>query len=389
MKPFEIINQHGENRENYMNSVAVPIFQSSIFSFETVNGLREGLKAEWCTPFYTRGYNPTVAVLREKMAALEGAEDALIFASGSAAIAAAVMNTVKHGQHVVCVQKPYSWTKALLQKLLVNYGVETTFVDATDEQAVFSAVQPNTMLIYLESPNSMTFELQDFAAIASFAKSKGITTIADNSYATPINQNPISLGIDMVCHSASKYISGHGDVVAGVLCGTKERMRSVFENEFMTLGGIISPNDAWLLIRGLRTLPLRIKQANETGVAICQWLQNHPKVDKVYYPFASGNPQFQLAKQQMKGAGSLFSFTIKANDIAEVEAFCNVLKHFLITCSWGGYESLVFPVCALYDSQNYSGTTLPWNLVRMYVGLEPIEEIITDLEQAFSGIPYY
>jgi len=386
MKPFEIINQHGEHRENYLNSVAVPIFQSSIFSFDTVDGLRQGLKAEWCTPFYTRGYNPTVAVLREKMAALEGAEDALIFASGSAAIAAAVMNAVKQGQHVVCVQKPYSWTKMLLQKLLVNYGVETTFVDATNEQDVYAAVQEHTALIYLESPNSMTFELQDMAAIAAFAKNRGITTICDNSYATPLNQNPISLGIDMVCHSASKYISGHGDVVAGVLCGTKQRMRSVFENEYMTLGGIISPNDAWLLIRGLRTLPLRIKQANETGMTICSWLENHPKVEKVYYPFAASNPQIDLAKKQMKGSGSLFSFTIKASEISQVETFCNALHHFLITCSWGGYESLVFPVCALYDSQNYSGTTLPWNLVRMYVGLEPVEEIIADLEQAFAQV---
>jgi cystathionine beta-lyase len=386
MEISEIVNHYGEERSNYLNAVTTPVFQSSIFCFDNVAALREGLKKEWCTPFYTRGYNPTVAVLRKKMAALEGAEDALVFGSGSAAIAAAVISCVKAGDHVVCVQKPYSWTNKLLTALLARFNVHTTMVDGTETDQILGAVQPNTTLIYLESPNSMTFEVQDIGAVAAFAREKGITTIIDNSYCTPLNQQPIAMGIDMVCHSASKYISGHSDVVAGVLCGSSDRIRRIFEGEYMTLGGIISPNDAWLLIRGLRTLPVRIKHANETGVELVQWLEKHPKVSRVYYPFAEQNPQRELAKRQMKGAGSLFALELKARDIAEMEAFCNSLQHFLITCSWGGYESLIYPACALYDSQNYGYTTLPWNYVRLYVGLEPVELIKADLENAFRTI---
>ncbi len=386
MDVTEIINQLGEDRAEYMNAVSTPIFQSSIFSFDSVAALREGLSKEWCTPFYTRGYNPTVAVLRKKMAELEGAEDALVFASGSAAIAAAVISSVKAGDHVVCVQKPYSWTNKLLTVLLARFGVETTMVDGTSLSSITNAVLSHTKLIYLESPNSMTFELQDIKGVADFARQRNISTIIDNSYASPLNQNPIAFGIDMVCHSASKYIGGNSDVVAGILCGSSEKIRKVFEGEYMTLGGIISPNDAWLLIRGLRTLPIRVKQANETGMEMASWLERHPKVLKVHYPFAESNPQRDLAMRQMKGAGSLFAAELKAKDISEMEEFCNSLKRFLITCSWGGYESLIYPACALYDSQNYGSTTLPWNYVRIYVGLEPVDLIKADLEQAFLAI---
>ncbi len=386
MEIHDIINHYGENRSDYMNSVAVPVFQSSIFAFGSVAELREGLKKEWCTPFYTRGYNPTVAVLRKKLAALEGAEDSLFFASGSAAIAAAVISTVKAGDHVLCVQKPYSWTSKLLTVLLARFGVENSMVDGTETANVVNAVRNNTSLIYLESPNSMTFEMQDLKAIAQFARTHGITTICDNSYATPLNQNPIKLGVDIVCHSATKYISGHSDVVGGVLCSTTERIRKIFEGEYMTLGGIISPHDAALMIRGLRTLPVRVKHANETGMRLLEYLENHPKIQKVYYPFANDNPQRNLALQQMSGAGSMLSVELKASDMKQVEEFCNRLKLFLITCSWGSYESLVFPACALYDTQNYSATTLPWNFVRLYAGLEPVEEIIADLEQAFAAL---
>jgi cystathionine beta-lyase/cystathionine gamma-synthase len=215
--------------------------------------MRKGLQKEFEEPFYTRGYNPTIAILREKLAALEGSEDALVFSSGSAAMAAAVMSVVKSGDHVVCVQKPYSWTNKLLNKLLVNYGVETTMADGTNTDTFITFCKPNTKLIILESPNSWTMELQDIEAICEFARTKNITTIIDNSYSTPLLQNPVSMGADIVIHSSSKYINGHSDVVSGVLCASKEIVSRIFAKELMTIGSIISPNDAWLMIRGLRT----------------------------------------------------------------------------------------------------------------------------------------
>lgn len=380
-----IVNHLGENREDYMNAVVPPIFQTSIFSFKSVEELREGLKNEMGTPFYTRGYNPTVATLRKKLAALEKTEDALVFASGSAAVAAAVMSEVKGGDHVVCVQKPYSWTYKLLSNFLEVYGVESTFVDGKNPQAVADAVKSNTSLVFLETPNSVTFEMQDIAEIRRLI-GDNITIAIDNSYSTPLFQTPIDFGADIMLHSASKYLSGHSDIVAGVLCADKKRIKKIFESEFMTLGGIISPNDAWLLMRGLRTLPVRMKEVAKVSQEVIAYLEDHPKVKKMYYPFSKQNDQLELAKRQMKDAGGLFAMEIDAKSMADVEEFCNNLPSFQITCSWGGYESLVFPTCALYESQNYGSTELPWNLIRFYIGLEDPDEIKGEFEAAFALI---
>ena len=382
----DIFTHLGEDRENYMGAVVPPIFQSSNFCFNTVAEMREQLKHESEKPFYTRGYNPTVAMLRKKMAALEATEESLIFSSGSAAIAAGVMSAVRAGDHVVCIQKPYSWTNKLLNNLLVRYGVETTMIDGTDIENFKTAIKPNTKLFVLESPNSQTFELQDLAAVAALAKQNNITTICDNSYSTPLFQQPFLMGIDMVAHSASKYLSGHSDVVAGVLCASRDRIQKIFESEFMTLGGIISPNDAWLVLRGIRTLPIRLKASNETAIKVVEFLEAHPKIEKVHYPFASKFPQLQLAKKQMKGCGGLFSIEVKVKNLNDMETFCNALKYFLLACSWGGYESLQFPSCTTLTSQNYSGSTLPFNLVRLYVGLEDPQLLIKDLSMALEKI---
>lgn len=381
-KVSHIINHLGEDRESYSNAVVPPIFQTSNFCFDSVNDLRESLDKEYEKPFYTRGYNPTVAMLRQKMAALEGAEDALVFASGAAAIAAAVMSVVGEGDHIICVKKPYSWTGKLLGEYLTKYGVRTTFVDGSNVSNFEDAIEPHTKLIYLESPNSVTFEIQDLQKVGVLAKSHGIVTVCDNSYATPIYQRPIDLGIDMVVHSASKYIGGHSDLVAGILCASKDRIDTIFGTEFMTIGGIISPNDAWLLIRGLRTLPIRLKQSNETAKEVVSFLENHSRIEQVLHPFSENHPQSDLAKKQMSGCGGLFSFLVKAESIEEVEMFCDRLKCFLMACSWGGHESLIFPTCALFNSKNYKNSEIPWNLVRMYVGLEEPEMLIEDISQA-------
>lgn len=380
-----ILNHLGEERDEYYGSVAPPIFQTTNFCFKTVAEMRQKLTKELETPFYTRGYNPTVATLRKKLAALEKAEDALVFSSGIAAVAAAVMSVVKGGDHVVCVQKPYSWTNNLLSKYLAKYDVTHTFVSGGEAADFEKALQPNTKLIYLESPNSLTFELQNIEAIAKLAKSKNITTIIDNSYNSPINQNPITMGIDLVLHSGSKYINGHSDVVCGIVCGSHERIMKMMAEEYMTIGSCISPQDAGLILRGLRTIELRVNQSAKSAQKVSDFLEKHPKIKQLNYPFSSKNPQLELAKKQMKQGGGLLSIVIDAKDEAGVERFCDNLKRFIMATSWGGYESLLFPLCALAASKSFENP-LPWNMVRLYIGLEDADLLIEDLKQALEKV---
>ncbi len=381
----DILTHLGEDRELGFDAVVPPIVQSGNFTYPTVAAMRAVVSKEFERPLYTRGYNPTVALLRKKIAALEMAEDALVFSSGSAAIAAAVISFTKAGDHVVCVHKPYSWTKKLLVELLARFRVEHTFVDGTDAENYRRATKPNTRLYILESPNSLTFELQDLHAVAIIAKELGIITLCDNSYNGPLYQNPITLGIDMVAHSATKYLNGHSDVVAGVLAGSAMHMGQVMSKEFMTLGAAPSPHDAWLLLRGLRTLPLRMERSANNAQQVATFLAEHPKVVRVHWPGLANHPQHALAKRQMKRVAGLMSIELDAPDVAAVERFCDNLKTFLIAVSWGGYESLQWPVCALQGPSGYY-TDLPFNMVRLYVGLEDPDALIADLAQALDRI---
>jgi len=381
-----ILNHLGEDRENYKQAVAPPIFQNSNFTFNTVSEMRASLSNEKEIPFYTRGCNPTVKILRQKLAALEGAEDCLVFASGSAAIAAAIMSEVQQGDHVICIEKPYSWTYKLLTLYLSKFGIKSTFIDGTAIENFEQAIQQNTKVIMLESPNSMTFELQDLEAVAQLAKQNGITTICDNSYNTGLLQSPIAMGIDISCHSGTKYYAGHSDLVAGVLVADKLRVEKIFSSEFMTIGGIISPHDAWLMLRSLRTLPVRLDKIADTTAKVVAFLSHHPKVKSIIYPFDKNFPQYDLAKKQMKKCGGLFSIQLATDDVKQVELFCDNLDYFILACSWGSYESLVFPAAALETSANYSNNTLPINHVRLYIGLEDPEVLIADLNKALDLI---
>ncbi|MBK6410932.1 MAG: aminotransferase class I/II-fold pyridoxal phosphate-dependent enzyme [Flavobacteriales bacterium] len=386
MKPDDlsyILNHLGEDREAGYNAVVPPIAQSGNFTYPTVEALRNAMRNEFDVPLYTRGVNPTVAMVRKKLAALEHAEDALLFSSGSAAIAAGVMSFVKAGDHIVCVKKPYSWTTKLLSELLVRFNVSTTYVDGTDAENFRKAITPETRLFILESPNSIIFELQDLSAVAAIAKAHGILTLCDNSYNSPLFQNPIDLGIDLVAHSGTKYLNGHSDVVCGVLAGSKEHIRQVMAKEFMTLGAAPSPHDAWLLMRGLRTLELRVHRSADSAERVANFLEAHPKVSQVNWPFLKSFPQEPLARKQMKRCAGLMSIRVKAADIAGVERFCNGLQRFLLAVSWGGYESLQFPTAAVIGPGMPQGE-LPWDLVRIYVGLEDPEALIADLEQALD-----
>lgn len=378
-----ILNHLGEDRENYFNAVSPPMMLSSNFAFASVSTMRAELEHELETPFYTRGYNPTVAILRKKIAALEGAEDALVFSSGSAAVAAAVMSCVKAGDHVVCADKPYSWSRTLIGSYLAKFGAEVTYVAGSDAAAFEAAIRPTTKLIYLESPNSLTFELQDIRAVSAVAKKHNIAVAIDNSYNSPLNQSPIELGADLVIHSATKYLNGHSDVIAGVVAGSRERIAKMMAEEYMTLGAVVGAHDAWLMIRGMRTLELRVNRSAQSALQLAEFLYSHPKVEKVYYPYLKTNADFELAKLQMKQGGGLLSVLLKAEDVKQVERFCDSLQRFLLATSWGGHESLCFPMCALRASASFTNP-LPWNLVRLYVGLEDANVLQRDLEQALE-----
>jgi cystathionine beta-lyase/cystathionine gamma-synthase len=379
-----ILNELGEEREHYFNAVAPPIIQSSNFTFKNVADFRKALSDEYYANLYSRGNNPTVDILRKKLAALDGAEDALVFGSGIAAIATPILSLLKQGDHVVSVAKPYSWTIKLFERLLPKFGINTTFVDGTDVRNFEKALQSNTTLIYLESPNTFTYELQDLRAVASLAKGKGILTMIDNSYCGPLHQQPHTMGIDLVAQSATKFIGGHSDVVAGVVTGSKSMIKKMFDTEFLNIGGNISPMNAWLLIRGLRTLPLRMQRVCNSTKKVIAFLEKHSKIEKIIFPFHPNFPQYELAKKQMNDAGGLFSIVLKVNTLEEVEKFCNSLKHFFLAVSWGGHESLAIPAAVGFPSTEFDSSNPSHRLVRLYIGLEDPDYLIADLEQALE-----
>jgi cystathionine beta-lyase/cystathionine gamma-synthase len=381
-----ILNELGEDRENYFNAIAPPIIQTSNFAFEKVDDLRKAFEDESSAYLYSRGINPTVDILRKKLAALDGAEDCLVFNSGAAAIFASVLANVKASDNIVSVDKPYTWAQKMFNEILPRFNVTTTYIDGRNIENFERAILPHTSLIYLESPNSWDFALQDLKAVADLAKAEGITTICDNSYCSPLYQKPIEFGIDMVLQSATKYIGGHSDTVAGVLTGSKKMMTKIFNSEYLNIGSGIQPFNAWLLIRGLRTLPMRLERITNSTQKVLSFLKQHQKVEKVIFPFDENFSQFELAKQQMKGACGLLSFIIKADTIGQVENFCESLQHILMAVSWGGHESLIIPSAASVKKEMFDTTNKEHRMLRLYVGLEEPEYLIKDLDQAFEKI---
>ena len=378
-----IINELAEDRENYYNAIAPPIIQSSNFAFKTVDELRQAFADEYSTYLYSRGLNPTVDILRKKLAALDNAEDCLVFNSGAAAIFAAVLANVKSGDHIVSVNKPYTWAQKMFNEILPRFGVTTSYIDGRDIENFERAILPHTTVIYLESPNSWDYAIQDLKAVAELAKAENIITIIDNSYCTPLYQKPLDFGIDLTLQSATKYIGGHSDTVAGVLCGSKHMIERIFNSEYMNIGSGISPFNAWLLVRGLRTLPMRLERITQTTLQIVKYLKQHEKVESVIFPFDESFPQYALAKQQMQGACGLLTFIIKAETLKQVEKFCNSLQHILMAVSWGGHESLIIPRCAGIAAANFNPFFKEHRMIRLYVGLEDFDYLVKDLEQGF------
>lgn len=379
-----ILNELGEEREQYYNAVAPPIIQTSNFAFRKVADMTAAFEDEMSGYLYSRGINPTVDILRRKLAALDGAEDALVFNSGAAAIFASVLANVKGGDHIVSVRHPYTWAKKMFDVILPRFGVSTTYVDGREVENFRSAMRANTALIYLESPNSWDYAIQDLRAVADLAREAGVVTIIDNSYCTPLYQRPIALGIDISLQSATKYIGGHSDVVAGVISGSAAMMKKIFDSEYLNIGSGIQPFNAWLLLRGLRTLPARLEQISRTTQQVVTWLKGHPKVEEVLFPLDPDFAQYELARQQMSGACGLLTIVYRTGERGEIVRFCESLKHLMMAVSWGGHESLVIPRCAGIGEGQFDAGEREHRMIRIYVGLEAADYLIADLEQAFS-----
>ena len=380
----QIINELGEDRELYFNAVSPPIYQTSNFAYKTVDALANAFENEFDVFLYSRGNNPTVDILRKKLAALDGAEDCLVFNNGAAATTAAVLSHMKAGDHAVCVRNPYTWVSKLFDNILKRYGVEVSYIDGREIANWEEAIRPNTTFFYLESPNSWDFALQPIAEVAALAKKHQITTLIDNSYCTPLYQRPVEMGIDMAMQTATKYIGGHSDTLGGVLSGSGAAIRKIFDSELMTLGSGIQPFNAWMLIRGLRTLPARLERIHHTTEKVIQFLLQRPEVERIIFPLHPSFPQYELAKQQMLGGAGLMTMVLATRERENIVRFCESLQHIMMAVSWGGHESLVIPKCAGIPKAEFNGDDQEHRYVRLYCGLEEPDYLINDLQQAFD-----
>jgi cystathionine beta-lyase/cystathionine gamma-synthase len=380
-EPFDLaslIVAHDES--NAFDAVVPPIVQTSLFTFPNYDEMVASYRGEKVRPIYTRGLNPTVRAFEEILAKLEGGEDALGFASGMSAISSTVLSFVEPGDRIVAVRHVYPDAYRLFGTLLKRMRVEVTYVDGRDEEQVAKAL-PGAKLFYMESPTSWVMEAHDVGALAALAKRHGVVTVIDNSWASPVFQQPLSLGVDLVLHSASKYLGGHSDVVAGVVTGSKDLIGRIRAEAYPYLGGKLSPFDAWLLVRGMRTLPIRMKAHETSALAIAKRLQDLDVVEKVCHPALANRLPAGL-----NGTSGLFSFVFREG--VDVRRFTDHLKLFKLGVSWGGHESLIVPAEVVLQQKAQPNSAHAFGIdarsVRLHVGLEGTEALWNDLEAAIA-----
>lgn len=376
----------GEDRKANFGAISVPIYPTSVFAFEDAdegiaihNYQKEGY-------FYGRLGNPTVDALERTIAELESGEAAVGFASGMAAISAAVFTLASSGDHIVAPESMYSTTTNFLRHIGEAFGIETTFVDAANAEAYASAVRPNTKSFWVESPSNPLVKISDIAEIAAIGRSAGVATVVDNTFATPFNQRPIELGADLVVHSATKYLGGHSDLTAGLVVGNKGLIDKLRHGPAKLYGGNIAPQVAWLVLRGIKTLALRMERHNENAFALANMLSDHPKVTAVHYPGLESHANYEIAKRQMRGFGGML-----AADVATAEAakdFVNRLKVCAFATSLGGVETLIQPVAlmthATLSPAERAAAGVSEGLLRISVGIEAIDDISRDIFEALS-----
>lgn len=388
-KESTILLHYAENKSDYQGAVVPPIYQNSLFTFKNWDAIDSAFNDPVNNCIYTRGKNPTVSIAEEKIAKIAGGEKAKLFTSGMAAISSAIMHCVKYNGHIITIKNIYGPANNFMGSYLKEkMNVEVTYISGKDINEFKENIRDNTCLIYLESPSSVVFSLQDLEAVAKLAKEYNIKTVIDNTWATPMYQKPLQMGIDLEVHSCSKYIGGHSDIVAGVVIGKEENIRAIFEQEHALYGGKIAPFEAWLIMRSLRTLPIRLKQHQENALKVAKYLENHEKVRKIYYPGLESFDQYELAKKQMSGFTGLMAIDVECDEVEKIKAFVNSLEYFYIGVSWGGFESLVYAPAISYlkemtpDKFEAMGITL--GSIRLSIGLEDADDLINDLDKALK-----
>ncbi|MFG2885465.1 trans-sulfuration enzyme family protein [Streptomyces sp. NPDC048297] len=371
---------HADRDIHPSRAVAPPIYQTATFSAEDAETFAQAAVDPRGTNFYTRFGNPNHAQAAAVVAELEGTEAAMVTASGMAAITTAVLAVVSAGDHVIGQQSTYGGTASVLQNLLPRLGVSTTLVDQTDPEAFAQALTPRTRLILVETPSNPLLQITDLRAVAELARAHGALTLADNTFATPLNQRPVDFGIDLVMHSATKYLNGHSDVSAGALAGPAEILDRIWDTSLLT-GATLGPVDAWLLLRGIRTLPLRMPRHNENGLALARALHEHPAVATVHYPGLVTHPQHKLALDQMSGYGGVLSVEF-AGGFETADAFLGHLRYPRRSASLGGVESLAVHPASMWRGmldEEQIAAAVPPGLIRLAAGTEDTSDLVADV----------
>lgn len=379
---------HAGRAEHTTRAVSSPIWQTSTFRADSSEHFAEIATAARPSEFYTRYGNPTHREAEATIAALEGGESALVAASGMGAIFMAMLCHLRAGDHVVAQRNLYAGTNTLIEELLPRWGIEHTFAEQTDAPGFAEVLRPSTKLIYVESPTNPLMRITDLRAVAALGRERRITTMVDNTFATPVNQRPLELGIDVCVHSATKYLGGHSDITAGVIVGSREFVERAWKFGLVA-GAVLSPFDGWLLLRGLRTLGLRVERHNRNALALARFLEAHPRVERVHYPGLESHPQHELARRQMSGFTGMLSLEIKG-DFRAAEKFIAALKLGAHAASLGGYETLVVHPAAMWSGQlsaeKRAAMGVSDRFVRISVGLEDEADLIKDFAQALDSV---
>ncbi len=373
------IAHFGENPADYYHAVVPPVFSNSLHVYDSVKDYENGRY------IYGRHANPLTEIVEAKIAQLEHGKKALLFGSGMAAASSAVMHACRAGDHVILQETCYNPVKSFLEKICVGkLKMELTYLSCLDLAEIEAALRPNTRAILIESPSTFVFDIIDIAGVVGLAKKHGLRTYIDNTYCTPLFQKPLDLGVDYVMHTASKYLGGHSDIIGGALI-VKEWGEEL-QNDYRELfGSIIGPFEAWLMLRGLRTMPARLRQHQESALAAARFLAKHPRVKTVYHPGLETHPRYELGKKQMTGYTGLFGLELDASEEQTVK-FCDALKLFGKGCSWGGFESLAIMPLRLADAGLIKKFGASHKLVRLHCGLEGTENLLADLEQALGAL---
>ena len=379
----------GRINDEQFGSLATPLYQTSTFIFDDAAQGAKRFSGEEEGFIYSRLGNPTTRQLEMRVAAMEQMEDGAATATGMGAVSAALLANLQAGDHIIASNAIYGCSYALINHMLARFGIEATFVDMSDVKNIEKAVKENTKVIFCETPINPTLMVLDLAAIANIAKKHQLLSIVDNTFLTPFLQQPGKYGIDIVVHSATKYLNGHGDVVAGIICGSKEMINQIKNTALKDIGATISPHDAWLILRGLKTLPIRMERHCSNAMTIANFLESHPMVSQVYYPGLKSHSGYQYIGTQMKAAGGVIAFELQA-DLAQGEQFINQLELFSIAVSLGDAESLVQHPASMthspYSQEERLAAGISDSLIRISVGLEHSDDLIADLTQSLSRL---